>query len=261
MNNYRILRVIISIVALAAIASHLLWPALVIDGITLGLLILAALPWLAPLIKSIEVPGIGKVELQEIKQQAQEAKGAALSATQKAELALAGASPEVESYTKVSAPRSAEQELENLVEKYNTIRATQPSGDARTSAMTGVVSKMIRLFPRLKSFDVETPLKERNRGKRLSAYAYLYANPDIAQLENLVNSVTQIEDKPFGQYWGIQAIGKVLGSRGNREVNRETLYRLRQFLSKLQPGTDRHYELTRILSGINGQETQYPSRA
>jgi hypothetical protein len=67
-------------------------PKVKIDGVTLGLLVLASVPWLAPIIKAIEIPGVGKIELQEIKQQADEAKGAALSATHKADLALAGAS-------------------------------------------------------------------------------------------------------------------------------------------------------------------------
>jgi hypothetical protein len=249
---------IISLIALAAIAARLVWPTLIIDHVTLGLLILAALPWLAPLIKSIEVPGIGKVELQEIKQQTQEAKGAAQSATQKAELALAGTYQKAEGYSKSLASRSAEEELEeeelvDLVKEYNNIRATQPSGDARTSAMTTVVSKMIRLFPNLKSFNIDEQLEESDQGKRLAAYAYLYANPDFAHLENLVNSVTQIEDKPFGQYWGIQAIGKVLGNRGNTEVSKEILDRLNRFLNRLKPGTDRHYELTRSLRSINQQ--------
>jgi hypothetical protein len=41
--------------ALVVAAIHLLWPAVQIDAITLGLLLLAVVPWLGPLFKSIFV--------------------------------------------------------------------------------------------------------------------------------------------------------------------------------------------------------------
>jgi hypothetical protein len=41
----------------------------------LGLLLLAVVPWLAPIIKSIEVPGIGKVEFKEIKEELADLRG------------------------------------------------------------------------------------------------------------------------------------------------------------------------------------------
>jgi len=42
-------------------------PSLKLDGITLALLLFSALPWLAPLIRSVELPGGLKIELQEVK--------------------------------------------------------------------------------------------------------------------------------------------------------------------------------------------------
>src|SRR5215467_14257605 len=77
--------------AVLAAILHVVFPSAVPDAITAGFLILAFLPWLAPLIKSVEVPGVGKIELREVERKAEEAKGAALSAAQKADLALAGA--------------------------------------------------------------------------------------------------------------------------------------------------------------------------
>lgn len=46
---------------------HLIFPELKIDAISITLLIVAILPWLAPLFKSIELPGGLKVEFQELK--------------------------------------------------------------------------------------------------------------------------------------------------------------------------------------------------
>lgn len=70
-------------------------------------------------------------------------------------------------------------------------------------------------------------------------------------LDKLVFSVTQIEDKPFGQYWGLQSIGKVIGSRNGQKISTRIVQQLREFLAKLQPGTDRYYELSRTLKELS----------
>ncbi len=58
-----IARLIITVFAiLAIIIYHLLGP-FDIDNVTIVLLIIAALPWLSFLFKSIELPGFGKFEL------------------------------------------------------------------------------------------------------------------------------------------------------------------------------------------------------
>ena len=64
--------------ALAMVLTHILWPSLAIDSITLGLLAIAVLPWLAPLVKSIELPGGLKIELQDLKEITDRAKDAGL---------------------------------------------------------------------------------------------------------------------------------------------------------------------------------------
>lgn len=52
----RITQIIITAVALTLAAVHVACPHLPIDGTTVSLLILAALPWAAPLLKSTERP-------------------------------------------------------------------------------------------------------------------------------------------------------------------------------------------------------------
>jgi hypothetical protein len=69
--SLRYIKAAISIVALGVIVVRVVWPALHIDGITLGLLVLAALPWLSPLIKSAEFPGGWKIEFQDLKEAAE----------------------------------------------------------------------------------------------------------------------------------------------------------------------------------------------
>ena len=57
----------ITIGALIVFAFRLAFPALQIDGVSLGILVIAILPWLSSLIKSAELPGVGKIEFQDVK--------------------------------------------------------------------------------------------------------------------------------------------------------------------------------------------------
>lgn len=57
--------ILISAGALAIALLHVLLPTVEIDAITIALLILALLPWIGPIFKSIELPGGIKLELRE----------------------------------------------------------------------------------------------------------------------------------------------------------------------------------------------------
>jgi hypothetical protein len=148
---------------------------------------------------------------------------------------------------------SPEVELAALVDTYNHIRATQLSGSSRTRDMTDVVRKMIDLAPLLAQFDVAGYLGSEDRGRRLAAYAYLYARPDYNFLDELVESVTNREDKPFGQYWGLQSISRNLAYRGRQTVPAGVVARLKSFAESLPRGTDRDYVVRDILREIETQ--------
>ena len=77
MKHNRGLRVVISAFALAAAGVHILMPTAKIDSITIILFVLAAIPWVQPLIKSIELLGV-KLELQELQTKVAEARGVGL---------------------------------------------------------------------------------------------------------------------------------------------------------------------------------------
>ncbi len=74
------LRGAITLAAIILAGAHLLWPHLAIDLITLTLLIVALIPWLAPIFKSLEFPGGWKVEFQDLKRAAERAEQAGLLA-------------------------------------------------------------------------------------------------------------------------------------------------------------------------------------
>lgn len=66
---FKNLRKVISLGALLLALAHIVWPLLAIDFVALGLIVVATLPWLAPLVKSLELPGGWKVEFAEISKQ------------------------------------------------------------------------------------------------------------------------------------------------------------------------------------------------
>ncbi len=76
--------------------------------------------------------------------------------------------------------------------------------------MTDVVRRMVDVAKSFDTFDIESALRDPDLGRRLFGYAYTFARPNPSQLETLVESVTRLERKPFGQYWGLQALGRVL---------------------------------------------------
>jgi hypothetical protein len=68
-NKIKKIRKYITLGALTLILLHLIFPELAIDYITLTLIIVAIIPWLAPIFKSLEFPGGWKIEFQEMKKQ------------------------------------------------------------------------------------------------------------------------------------------------------------------------------------------------
>lgn len=56
----------VTICALLIALAHIIWPSLTIDAITVTLIFIALVPWLAPLFKSLELPGGWKIEFQDL---------------------------------------------------------------------------------------------------------------------------------------------------------------------------------------------------
>jgi len=56
----------VTLCALLIALAHIIWPSLTIDAITVTLIFIALVPWLAPLFKSLELPGGWKIEFQDL---------------------------------------------------------------------------------------------------------------------------------------------------------------------------------------------------
>jgi len=65
------LKVIVTVVAVSLFVIRVALPHLNVDAVSLGLLLLALLPWLSPLIKSAKLPGGIEIEFQEVKKAAE----------------------------------------------------------------------------------------------------------------------------------------------------------------------------------------------
>lgn len=73
MTERRLVQISVTVVALCGAVAHLHWPDAKIDAITLALIILAALPWVAILFEEIELPGGWKFKIAELKKSEQRA--------------------------------------------------------------------------------------------------------------------------------------------------------------------------------------------
>jgi hypothetical protein len=60
-------RITISSLCVLLAAAHIIWPDIKVDMTTIILIVAAVLPWLASVIRSVELPGGFKIELQDIK--------------------------------------------------------------------------------------------------------------------------------------------------------------------------------------------------
>jgi hypothetical protein len=178
--------------------------------------------------------------INSVKQDINDAKGAAQSALQKVEFAIAKPA------TEISQSLDVNSQLEDLMNFYNVTRRDIPSGDLRTKKMTEIFKAMINLLVELPNYDISQALKSKDNGKRLSGYAFLYNKPDYSYLSQLVDAFSK-DPTPFGQYWGILTLGKLLEVKTENKVDTDTMSKIRSFYNGLKKGIDREYELAKIL--------------
>jgi hypothetical protein len=209
---------------------------------TIILLVLAALPWLTFLVKSVELPGGVKVELQQLRDSAMEARSAAASAEVRAEVAIATA-------RQVAEPRPDSshslEEMRRLAQEYNDLVRTQPERTGATGA-TAIVARMIAVASGVGDFDVSSALQSRDPGERLGGYAFINAKPASDQLKALLAALER-EPKSFCQYWAIRAIGAV-ASQAPSDFPRWACRRLMRL--EYPAASDRFFEVRRIIGSF-----------
>ncbi len=137
-------------------------------------------------------------------------------------------------------------EVRRLAAEYNWLRGTMPSGRDRSVLMDETVLKLRRTLQSVDHFDVARYLAIEDRGIRLAAYAYLVDHPSTVSLQSLVRAAIN-EDKPFGQYWALKAIGHQM-TLSSDQLNAADLAALSDLGRRAGAGTDRAQEISRIVN-------------
>ena len=246
-------RLLVTAVALVAVAGHLIWSNLKVDGVVVAMLVIALLPWLGNVFESLELPGGWKLKYREIQQQlenthaqSQQAIGAAASASQKADFALAAGEP-------ATGTGTASEQFNELAAKYNHIRATQQSSRTRTKTLTEIVAQMVALAREMPDYPWQEALSSDDRGRRVAAYAWLYARPNADASRLLVRILTTArEDTDFGQYWNLQALQRCL-QLADPDTAATLKPELGRFLPRLPPNSPRYHELSDLLQQLPEQ--------
>lgn len=244
----------ITIVAIALVVTHLSNPQLNIDNTVLALFVIAIIPWLGSVFKTVELPGFAKFEYfekkvdtlnSEVASVKEEVSGAIESSRKFSEATSEAVRLSLAATRTVQAdPKKA---LLELADEYVKTRRRLPRGAQRTGEVSRIFGKMTAVACDLKDLEVRDLLESEDEGKRLAAIAFLYANPDPQAIDELILSVTEQEDKAFNQYWGLRTVQKLLGVGGPISVM--NLGKLREFSGRLRRGTDRYFEVNRILAG------------
>jgi hypothetical protein len=243
-------RLVVTAVALAAVAGHLIWSNLKVDGVVVAMLVIALLPWLGSVFESLELPGGWKLKYREIQQQleqthaqSQQAIGAAVSASQKADFALAASEP-------ATGTGTASDQFNELVARYNHVRATQQSSHARTKILTQIVAQLVALAREIPDYPWQEAVSSNDRGRRVAAYAWLYARPNAGASLLLARTLTSArEDTDFGQYWNLQALQRCL-QLADPDTAATLKPELERFLPSLPPNNPRHHELSDLLQQL-----------
>jgi hypothetical protein len=258
------------VVALCLAVCHVLWPHLKIDTIVLVLLGAALLPWLAPLIGTIEAPGGWKVQFRELQarvkvteKRSADASVSASRASRTAEAAIGAASAQTgyrpravraEERDAVAPPAlgveptsDPEAVLDALCARY--AEAVTGSGPDRTGELSRIFGSMVAVVPTTAGFDTAQALAGDDPGRRLAAYAGLYARPDPELLEPLATALATGRDARFAQYWGIRALGLVAEQR-ELSVPAPVKATLRGLAADLPDDSDRRAELDRVLASL-----------
>jgi hypothetical protein len=223
-------------------------PGFTADTFTIACLLIAAAPWLAELFESIK---IGDIELKTLQKEVAEARGAAESAMRQSDLAVAQTQPTPARQEAVEGPRAevGADDLAQLAARYEKIRADHPSGRERTVLMTALVGEILTAVTERPDLDPRPFLESRIGGERLVGYVFAHAHPRRVAAPLVLDALTTRENKPFGQYWALRALRRVLDPavRGPAALGADECARLRRYGSTLTPGTDRHYEYLQLM--------------
>lgn len=250
-----------------------------VDTIALGLLAIAALPWLSAFVEEFKIPGVVEARLRELEDKVEETRdrldengelteeALALQPQAFAATAPSPASPpeseaELGEYSDLlkksfggsdESEGSGSSEDSNLLEiakRYMQTRESMKSGPPRTARMTALFHEMMAEAERLgpDGHDVEDGLNSNDAGRNLAAIAHIYTYPDKNMVSALIGCV-RASNQPFVHYWALKSLQKIqrrYAKTGEVPFCPDDIADLRELQSMIRPGTDRAYVIGRI---------------
>jgi membrane protein implicated in regulation of membrane protease activity len=122
------LRFFITAAALLVALAHLIFPSVKIDFVTIVLLLIAVLPWIAPIVKSVELPGGFKIQLQDVKEAAKELlRVDTVIQPSAGEIRMEGSAPQATLNAKADAEAISRSSAEAAVISLKNVAGTDPN--------------------------------------------------------------------------------------------------------------------------------------
>jgi hypothetical protein len=221
----------ISLIAVLAAITHVVWPSARIDGTTALLLGIALIPWLGELLESIELPGGLMVKYREIARRQDEVEASAREASSTAQAALGAAG-------------SAKADVDELIAKFRDLRSRPFPG--RTAELDRLFGALVKVVP--DDFDAAQALGSSDAGMRLAGYAYAYYGRAEPELLTSAADALAREETRFNQYWALNTIGRIVVVNGTRIVPKSLIEQLRALERSLPEDSTRRRPVAAVLN-------------
>lgn len=218
-----------------------------IDLIALGLLAVAAMPWVSSFVEEFKIPGVLEAKLRAIEAAAKEAETAAKDAVQQLDLERPMAPQAMASPSGGTGGGALSEGLYRLGETYVATRERMGSGNERTAEMTRIFREMMTEARRI---GPDQPmaldgLSTNDAGRQLASIAYAYELPDQAEPSALISTVRQSR-QPFVQYWGLMALRKQVKIFGPTQFSADDMASFTTLKHAFRKGTDRAWVYRQI---------------
>lgn len=219
------------------------------DETSLLLIGMAIVPWVIPMISSLEIPGVLKAEINNVRKTANTALNVAQDSKSKADEAYISSDINTSSTEYLN----ASERLESLSLEYVKIRSENRKGLHRTSRMTNIFRGMAHTARSLgDKWDIAKEwIKQDDDGKNLSAIAYYYNFPGSADFDSIIECIKK-SGQPFIKYWALITLKRKISIEGIDSLSHNNINDLRIISSSTPKNTDRKRLLNIINDTIDG---------
>lgn len=215
------------------------------DFIALGLVILAAVPWLTQWLDEFEFGGL-KVRLRNVEENVaanrqiveEIAISTSVSGSQREEL------EERKNKGEIQASKGSMERFRNLAAEYVSIRKAMHSGPERTARMTEIFGQLEREARALgpDRMEVNEWLLQEDAGLQIAALGWLRAHPEYVKPGTLI-SVVDNSNQAFVQYWALRVLRRHVEQDSVVDFTPRDVRQLKRLEKQIHPGTDRHYQI------------------